>query len=154
MARTRLGRLPWLLPVSHLLHASEEYLGDFPGWLNRVAGASLSSERFLELNGLFLVGITAVVVLALSARPLAGLLVPVATLILLNASLHVGGTLVTGVYSPGAITGVLLWAPLGVVLLTRLRAELSRPVFAVGVAVGLAAHGLISLVAIRGGPGL
>jgi hypothetical protein len=151
MRKHRLGRLPWLLPLTHLLHAAEEYFGDFPGWFNRVAGSSLTPERFLELNALFFLAMVIVVGLALSFRPLLGLLVPLATVILLNAALHLGGTLITGVYSPGSITGVLVWAPLGATLLVKLRKEVSRPTFALGVGAGLVLHALVSLAAIRGG---
>lgn len=153
MPKHRLGRLPWLLPASHVIHAAEEYFGGFPGWLNRVAGASLTPERFLELNGLFLVVMIAVVALALAARPLVGLLVPLAAAIVLNAALHLGGTLVTGSYSPGAVSAVLLWAPLGAALLVRLRREVPRPVLVLGMGAGLVLHALVSLAAIRATPG-
>jgi hypothetical protein len=151
MRKHRLGRLPWLLPATHLVHAAEEYFGGFPGWFNRVTGASLTPERFLELNALFFLAMVIVVAVALSSRPLLGLLVPLATVILLNAALHLGGTLITGVYSPGSITGVLVWAPLGATLLAKLRKDVSRPAFALGVGAGLVVHGLVSLAAIRGG---
>jgi hypothetical protein len=75
--------------------------------------------------------------------------VVVAALVVLNAALHVGGTVITGRYSPGAFTAVLVWVPLGWALLVRLGRELPRVVFGAGVALGVALHGLISAAALR-----
>lgn len=149
MARDRLGRLPWLLPPAYVAHVAEEYWGGFPAWLNRTVGASLTEERFLEFNAFLLLGMVAAVVAARAVRPLRGLLVTVATVVVLNAGLHVGGTVVTGRYSPGAITAVLLWAPLGTAILRGLWRELPRLVFLPAVLVGAGLHAMVSLAVVR-----
>jgi hypothetical protein len=71
----------------------------------------------------------------------------VATVTAMNGMLHVFGTLVSGSYSPGVISGVLLWIPLGVYALRRTHGALPRGEFYAGVVLGFAAHGLVSWLA-------
>jgi Protein of unknown function with HXXEE motif len=149
MAGDRLGRLPWLLPLTYLAHLAEEYYLGFPAWLDDVAGARLTPERFLELNAFFFGVMLLAVMAATAIRPARVLLVPLATIVVANGLLHLGGTIVTGRYSPGALTGVLLWLPLGFTLLTRLRREVPRVALALGVLVGLGLHGLVTVAALR-----
>ena len=149
MGRDRLGRLPWLLPVTYLVHLAEEYGLGFPAWVARVTGVRLSTERFLELNAFFFTVMVITVVVATTLRPARLLLAALATIVVVNPLLHLGGTIVTGRYSPGALTGLLLWMPLGLTLLTRLRRELARIELGVGVVLGVGLHGLVLLAALR-----
>ncbi len=154
MARgDRLGRLPWLLPATYLVHLAEEYYLGFPAWLDDVAGARLTPERFLELNTFFFGVMVLAVLVATAIRPARVILVPLATVVVVNALLHLGGTIVTGRYSPGALTGLLLWLPLGLTLLTRLRREVPRLVLGLGMLVGVALHALVTLAALGAGRG-
>jgi hypothetical protein len=142
------GKWVWLFPATYLAHVAEEYWGGegFPRWISRVAGAALSEEAFLTLNAL--AWVVMVVAIAAVARGLwRWPLVAFGLVVLLNALLHAGGSVITRSYSPGLVTGLLLWLPLGAVTLRRARREVSRRTFAVGVMAGLLAHAVVSLLA-------
>jgi hypothetical protein len=141
---------PWtlLFPLTYAVHVAEECWGGetFYGWVSRVASVDLSRDEFLALNTvamLVMIGGVLVANLTPVRLPIAAL----ATVTALNGTLHVLGSVATASYSPGVISGVGLWIPLGAYALRRTRRTLSRAEFYGGVAAGLAAHGLVSVVA-------
>ena len=144
-------RLGWLLPATYAAHVFEEWRGGFPAWWSRLTGVDLSVERFLVLNEIALALMTVGVVLACTVRRLRWLLVAFGAAVLLNAASHLAACAATRSYSPGTITGALLWLPLGWLTLRAGHAELSRRRFAVGLAVGVAMHAAVALLALLGG---
>lgn len=132
------------------MHVSEEYWGgeSFWRWVSRVSGASLSEAEFLAINAVGLAVVTVVAVSAALSANAARVGVPaLGTIVAVNGSLHLVASLLTGSYSPGVVTGLVLWLPLGVHALRRAWRDLPGADFATGVLVGLAAHAAVSLVA-------
>lgn len=145
-------RWGWLFPATYAVHIVEEWRGGegFPAWFSRVMGAELSVERFLALNVYALAGMTIGVALALMFRQLRWLVVGFGAVVLLNGLAHVAASVATRSYSPGAISGALLWLPLGAWALAAGRENLSRRDFGVGVGVGLLMHAVVTLLAVFG----
>jgi hypothetical protein len=138
-------RWAWLFPVTYVLHITEEYFGGFPRWLAAVSGARLSDRDFLAINATALIVMTVAVTVRDVVRwPLVAL----ATIVTVNAILHLGGSIVTASYSPGVITATTLWLPLGLFALRTLRAQVATTTFVAGMTAGVAAHGLISWLAL------
>ena len=140
-----------LFPATYLVHIAEEYAAGegFPAWLSRVAGVSFAPEQFLLLNALFWLLMLGIIALAQAWAHGSVLLVALGTLVLVNAGLHMGGTLYSSAYSPGLLSAVLLWLPLGGSTLHRAWAHLPRGRFALGVGTGFAGHALVSLLALN-----
>lgn len=148
--RSGAGAWTLLFPLTYALHVAEEYGGgeSFWRWMSRLSGASLSEAEFLAINAVGLAVVTAVAISAALSAIAARLGVPaLGTIVAVNGSLHGLASLLTGSYSPGVVTGLLLWLPLGVHALRRAWRERQGADFATGVAVGLAAHAAVSLVA-------
>jgi Protein of unknown function with HXXEE motif len=145
----RRERWPWLFPATYVLHIVEEYAGGFPRWLAAVAGARLSEQDFLIINAVALVVMTIAVTVCVSGAVLWPL-VALATVVTVNAALHIGGSILTSSYSPGAITATLLWLPLGVFGLRTLRTRVERGPYVAAMIVGLAGHALVSAIAMVG----
>jgi hypothetical protein len=143
---------PLLLPFAYLLHLGEEWWGGegFPVWASRFIGRSLTDERFLLINGiawpLMLLGSF----LAVRFPSFLWLMVSFATVLLVNGVAHLLGSLASGSYSPGTITGVLIYVPLGVVTLRRGWGLLAGRIFWKGVALGVFLHAVVFAVAFRG----
>jgi hypothetical protein len=76
----------------------------------------------------------------------APLVVALATIVTINATLHLGGALLTVSYSPGIVSGVVLWLPLGVSALVRGFRVLPERGLRSGVYMGVIAHLLVPLV--------
>jgi hypothetical protein len=139
---------PWLFPATYALHFAEEYAGGFNRWLSAIAGANLSDRDFIAINAIAFVVMSLAAALAAYQPQSRWLIAALGTIVALNALLHVGGSILARSYSPGAITGALLWFPLGLFALRRARNELPSSSFALGVIVGLCLHGLVSLAAL------
>ena len=140
---------PLLLPASYLLHLFEEWFcGEgFAVWTERALGQPVSTTRFLILNGVVW-PLFAVLTLAAIRRPsLAWFLTSFGTLVVINAVLHGLGSLASSSYSPGLVTGLLLYLPIGTFAIRRGLQQLPAGAFARAVFLGVAAHIVVALIA-------
>jgi len=139
---------PWifLFPSTYLVHIAEEYWGGLPARAAELTGLAIPEAAFLAANGFFWILMLAAVVWTLRQPSRAPLIITLATIVTVNATLHVGGTLLTASYSPGLVSGVLLWLPLGVTALTRGFPALPQRGFRHGVLAGVLVHVLVPLV--------
>jgi hypothetical protein len=139
----------WLFPATYLAHILEEaFAGErFYIWIRRITDRTLSLRTFLALNGLFFAAmVVAIIVLQASRAP--WLLPALGTLVLVNGLGHLAGTTATRTYSPGLVSGVLLWLPLGLAALLLSWRQLSRTTFWYGVAAGVLLSSLVVLSAL------
>lgn len=104
----------WALLGASLLHINEEYF--FPGGF--IEATQRLNPRLSKLaNRAFHVTINAAFILLALAAALFGeanlvFSLSIAFLLLFNALIHLGGTLIGGRYMPGLISGVGLYVPL------------------------------------------
>jgi hypothetical protein len=138
-----------LFPLTYCLHVAEEYWGGetFYGWVSRVWQIDLTRDEFLTLNAIAM-GVMIVAVLVANVTTVRLPIPAFGFVVVLNGSLHVIASVVTASYSPGAISGVLVWVPLGVYALRRSHRALRAAEFYGGIALGALAHGLVSWVAL------
>lgn len=148
----RLAAWGWLFPATYALHILEEVWGGegFPAWLAHFAGVNLAGGQFLTWNIVALLLMTAGVVLAWRFRRLRWLLVAYAVAFLLNAFSHLAASLYTASYSPGLISGLLLWLPFGAWSLLRFRKTVSRRQQRAGLLVGLLMHCVVLALTLLG----
>ena len=141
---------PWifLFPATYLAHIAEEYWGGLPARTAEITGFAVPEAAFLAANAVFWVLMATAAGLVLRRPSRAPLVVALATIVTINATLHAGGAVLTASYSPGLVTGVLLWLPLGVVALVRGHRVLSERNFRSGVLTGVVAHVLVPLVGV------
>ena len=143
----------WLFPATYALHILEEVWGGegFAAWMARVAGVELAARQFLVWNALALLLMVVGVLLAERFRHLRWLLVAYGVAFLLNALSHLVASLYTASYSPGLVSGLLLWLPLGALALLRYRKRLTRRGRRAGLLVGLLMHCAVLALALWGG---
>lgn len=139
--------LVWLFVAAYGAHLLEEFFGGFPQWFAVVLGRPLPIPAFLVINGVALVAMILAVRAATRRESLGWLAIAVATVLFVNGVLHLLSTLAWGRYSPGLITGVVFYVPLGLLALLRAWHQVSEPFFWRGVGAGLAAHAVVIVVA-------
>jgi hypothetical protein len=111
----------WVLAGAGGLHVAEEYALDWRSWAEGLSGVHLTWERFWIGNGAFL--LFAVVAASIGWRHMT-ISLSLPSLTLINGVLfHIGPTLVLGRISPGVITSVVLYVPIGTWVLWRARRE-------------------------------
>jgi hypothetical protein len=143
----------WLFPATYALHILEELRGGegFTAWLARVAGVELPARQFLVWNALALLSMTVGVWLARRYTRLRWLLLAYGVAFLLNALSHLAASLYTVSYSPGLLSSLLLWMPLGALALLRFTKTLSRRARRAGLLAGLAIHSVVLALTLLGG---
>ena len=141
------GNWAWLFPLSYVIHIAEEYWGGFPAWIARFWGVESSLNNFLSWNGGALFVMTMGVAFVLKSKSYRWLLVSFGTTMLINGFAHAVGSVATLSYSPGLVSGLLLFVPLGLVTLRRARASVNRRSFRAGVILGFILHGAVVLLA-------
>lgn len=143
----------WLLPATYLVHIAEEYwcgVG-FPAWVTSFGYAKLTPELFLRLNAAAWIVMTIGVALAIAIQTLRWLIVSFAAAVFINGLAHTIASIVTVTYSPGLFSGLLIWIPLGSIILRSAWRSIPRLQFWTGVIVGIALHAVISLTALSSG---
>ena len=138
----------WLFPATYLVHIAEEYYGGFPSFVTDFTGFSVTDAAFLIANALFWFLMVGAAAWAVRFESGAQLVVVLATIVTINAALHGGGAVLTCRYSPGLISGALLWLPLGALSLVRGKRGLVPSAFRRAVALGVGVHVLVPLVAL------
>ena len=148
-ASSSIGLWVWLFPLAYGLHIAEEYWLHFPGWVSQVSQSFVSNTQFLVLNGVFWF-VMVVSVVAIRARtPLAWLVATLATILGINAALHLLGSLVTRTYSPGSITAAFLYLPLALYAFRQVLPRIARGIALRAVGLGVAIHAGVMLLAVQ-----
>lgn len=139
-----------LLIAAYVAHLCEELWGGpgFSAWTRTTLGAEVSPSRFLVINGSALPLFTAGIIGAVSSRHLAWFAAALSSLFVLNGVVHLLATAAFATYSPGTITGALLYLPLGGFTLHRMARVLPRRVFTRAAFAGVAVHALATIAAL------
>jgi hypothetical protein len=142
----------WLFPVTYLVHIAEEYfagvaLAPSP---YKIRGANMTPTQFLILNGLACVLLLIGILLSRRFGFRQWLLVCLATVVMVNGLFHVAGTVRIAGYNPGLVSGVLIWIPLGVATLMRMKNRMRPNKYWAAMAVGVGIN-VVVLVIARGG---
>jgi len=140
----------WLFPVTYALHILEEaHAGEGLGrWIGHVIGRQLGSRDFYLANGLLWLAMVAAISLFRTGRPVIWLLAALGSIVTVNGIGHLVGTIMVRIYSPGLVTGVVLWVPLGLFALWRTRTVGPMGVWYSGVFSGVVLMVCVGLLAL------
>jgi len=147
----RIGVWAWSLPAAFVAHVMEEAFGGdgLTQWMADGGGADFSIQEFLGLN------LAGAVTLALAAwasrrwRAWRWPLVAGAAVFISNGIWHAAICVMARSYIPGVLTGVLVYIPVGCLVVYRLWRLLSPPVFISAALAGLAIHGATIWIVLR-----
>ncbi len=142
------GQWLWLFPASYAVHVAEEGLAGegFYRWIRRVIGRELSPAAFAALNLALGAAMAAAIRRAQQHDDALWVVPALGTITTMNGAGHLAGSLATRSYSPGAVSGLTLWVPLGLHALARSRRLLPRSDWRRGVAAGVLAMGGVALL--------
>ena len=141
--------LLWLFSAAYVAHVAEEFWAGpgFPAWFAQIIGRPLPVAAFVSINAVAFALLIAAIIAAIRREDAGWMAVAIATVVTVNGLLHAAGTVVTRTYSPGLITGVVLYLPLGQLLLIRALHQMDPARFSRGVVAGVATHAVVIVVA-------
>lgn len=144
------GRWLWLFPASYALHIAEEGLAGerFYRWIGRVTGRQISPGVFAAVNLAYEAAMVAAVRRARAREDTAWVVPALGTITAVNGIGHLAGSAATRSYSPGTVSGMGVWAPLGLFAVVRSRQLLPRPVWRRGIMAGALILGSVALLAL------
>jgi hypothetical protein len=137
------SRRIWLFLLVYPLHVIEEIRG-----VGAFHGINLSLKQFFILTGAGCLLLVIGILLAQRFRFPQLLEIVLGTVFLVNGLSHIINSVAIAGYDAGLITGTLILIPLGLTSLVRLRNSMGRLRYFAAVALGLVAHGIITLLAL------
>jgi len=142
------NQIALLLPITILIHQLEEYFGHFPLWYSKYLDVNLSNQNFILINAIGLFVFTAAALSYLFNKNKI-ILVALGTLVFVNGIVHALLSLFTFTYSPGTISGLLLFIPLGIIIFNRIMPQLRKADKIIAVTIGIFVLFSVSLIAIN-----
>lgn len=125
--------ISWGIVVVSLVHITEEYYGSWINWVQRYA-PGVTFPHFVVVNSIF-------VFLCIAASAIQILLfqLSIASLIFINALIHIVPTFFLKHYSPGVWSAILLYIPLSVLSFysTYIRGNLTHQNVILSVSIGI-----------------
>ena len=146
MKELKLKYLAWIILLMYCIHLVEEYVFNLAGWMNNVLGADLSTNEFIWINA---AGLTIFLIFAVLYSFGLGsefVLWIFNTIFFVNGILHFILGVGTLTYSPGVVTGILLFIPVGWYIYRRLKTELPDRLRFTGTIMGVMILGLIAMI--------
>ena len=139
----------WLFPATYILHLWEEYFaaGGFPLWAERTLRLQFSDAEFVAWNAVALALMCLGAGLVSRDPKFRFIEIALAVAVLGNVVAHVLGSVTTRTYSPGLLTGVVLWIPVGVHRLQSAWAASTRRARTAGMYTGISVV-LITIIAV------
>lgn len=142
------NQMAGLLPTTLLVHQLEEYLGSFPRWYSDLLNADLSNQDFLMINSIGLILIT-ILSLSYLFNKNNMILVVLGTLVFVNGIVHLLLSMFTFSYSPGTISGVVLFLPLGIIIFRQILPQLLEGERIIAISIGIIALFTVSVIAMN-----
>lgn len=137
------SRRLWLFVLVYPLHIIEEFRG-----LGVPHGINLSLKQFLALAVAGCLMMVGGILLSIRFHFPQLLEVLFGTIVVLNALSHMINCIIIRSYDAGVITGVLLFLPLGLTSLIRLRSSMGWSRYTLGVAFGLVGQAILTVLAL------
>ena len=139
----------WLFPFAYLLHLLDEFLlgAGFAEWFSALFGVSLSENDFLVINITAFVLVAIIPVLYGMGKINNFIPAVLGALFFFNGIVHLMITILTLMYSPGTITGLVVYIPLGIIVYIKIFPLLKEEQRSLSIATAIGIHILISVAA-------
>ena len=139
--------LLWPFVPAYMIHVAEEWFAGFPLWLEQIVGRPLPGSAFLLINAVALAMLIAAIRAATRAEHNGWLAVAIATIALINTTVHAAGAAITQSYAPGLVSAVVLYVPLGSLAMIRALDQAPRDQVRRGIIAGILLHAVVFIVA-------
>ncbi len=139
----------WLFPFAYLIHLLDEFFfgGGFAMWYSNLLNANLSEYDFLIINSTAFVLVITVSILYSLGKIKNFIPAVLGTLFFMNGLVHLMLSVATWIYSPGTISGIIIYIPLGVIVYKNIFPLLTQDQRTSSIITAIILHILISIIA-------
>ncbi|HJU41318.1 MAG TPA: HXXEE domain-containing protein [Vicinamibacterales bacterium] len=141
------GGLLWPFVPAYAIHIAEEWFAGFPQWTANVMGRPMPDTAFVVINAIAMVAMLAAIRAAIRDERNGWMAIAIATILLVNTAAHAAGAIMTQAYSPGLISAVIFYVPLGSLTMIRALDQAPRDQAARGVVAGVLVHAVVFIIA-------
>jgi hypothetical protein len=151
MDKIKPKHIAWFLPAAYLLHLLDEYFigAGFAGWFSMLFKASLSESNFIVINAAGLTIVLLIAILYTLGKANNFVLATVGSLFFINGIIHPLVSFLTATFSPGTITGVIIYLPFGLIVFIKIFPLLQEQQRMFSVVLAIALQILVSVVALN-----
>jgi hypothetical protein len=151
MDKIKPKHIAWFLPAAYLLHLLDEYFigAGFAGWFSMLFKASLSESNFIVINAAGLTIVLLIAILYTLGKANNIVLATVGSLFFINGIIHPLVSFLTATFSPGTITGVIIYLPFGLIVFIKIFPLLQEQQRMFSVVLAIALQILVSVVALN-----
>ena len=126
MNKPGLKKIAWLVPFAYLLHLVDEYFTGFPNWFSGLFNVDLSLNDFIIINSIGFIATIIITLLYSFDKVNSFIIASLGTLFFINGIIHIVSSIYTYTYSPGTLTGILIYLPLGYFIIKKIFPMLSE----------------------------
>lgn len=149
MNKLKPKQIAWLIPPAYLLHLIDEYFSGagFNNWYSSVFQVDLSVIDFITINSVGFAATLLIIILYSFNKTNVFLIAMLGSLFFINGLVHPIVSIVTATYSPGTLTGVLIYLPLGFLIFKKVFPLLPEKQRSLSIVTGFVIQLVVSFIA-------
>jgi hypothetical protein len=139
----------WLLPAFYTIHLVEEAFvcSGLYVWISEIFNVDFSLNDFIFINAVGFIFFISFTFLYTFDKANNFIFAAMGSLIFTNGIVHTTASLVTLTYSPGTISGVIFYIPLGAIIFNKILPLLPEHQRSLSIATGIILHIAVSVIA-------
>ena len=151
MTRLTPKHIAWFLPIAYMIHLFDEYFSGegFPNWFSGLFKANLSSNDFIIINSVGFAATLIIVILYSFNKVNIFFIATLGTLFFINGLIHLLASAILMKYSPGTISGLFIYLPLGYLIFKKIFPLISEQQRVLSVWVGIILQVIVAIIALN-----
>jgi hypothetical protein len=144
-------QIAWLLPIAYLLHLFDEYFSGegFHNWFSEIFNVNLSLNDFILINSIGFAATLAIAILYNYNKVNNFIIAVLGTLFFFNGLVHIAATVITASYSPGTLSGIFVYLPLGFLIYKKIFPIIPQQQRFLPVVIGIIIQIVVAMVALN-----
>jgi hypothetical protein len=149
MIKAEVKHVAWFIPTAYLFHLTDEYLMEFPNWFSGIFKVDLSLNDFIIINSIGFAATVAAAILYTLNKLNHFVIAVIGSLFFVNGVVHIAATIFTTSYSPGTISAIFLYLPLGYLVYRKIFPILSEQQRSLSITAGIIIQIFVAIIALN-----
>lgn len=143
--------IAWLLSVAYLIHLSDECFSGmgFHNWFSKIFDVNLSLNDFIIINSSGFLATVIIAILYHFGKINNFIITALCFLFFINGIIHLASSIMTSTYSPGIISGTVIYMPIGFLVFKNIFPLLPEKQRVPAIAAGIIIQVAVALIALN-----